>query len=472
MNDRVTEVLSEGPPEVNGFFQRVLDFVAALRRAGVGTTQAEAIESVRAIPHVDLLDRRMLREALAAVCITSQPHRRAFDDLFELYFPARPAPADDTPPVTDDLPEDDLDPDEFVRELIDRLMDGDGESIRQMAREAVERFGRVEGRDGGVSYFQYKVFRAVDIQQLLQDLLRSKADDEGTLTPLQERLWRDEFEERLRQFQQEVEAEIRRRAAAQRGIDQVADRMIRPPIEDVDFFRLSAEEQAQMRSQIRPLARKLATRTSAKRRRGRDGRLDVRRTVRHSLSTGGVPFDPAFKPRKPHKPELFVICDVSGSVASFARFTLMLVHTLQEQFSKVRSFAFIDTLDEVTSMFETLDFTEGVRRMMSEAELVWLDGHSDYGHSFERFHAEHARDVSPRSTVLILGDARNNYRASNSWVVQEMQKKARHVYWLNPEPIQYWGTGDSIVHDYARFVDDMVEVRNLKQLASFVERLA
>src|SRR5690606_11909283 len=161
--------------------------------------------------------------------------------------------------------------------------------------------------------------------------------------------------------------------------------------------------------------------TSAKRRRGRDGRLDVRRTVRHSLSTGGVPFDPAFKPRKPHKPELFVICDVSGSVASFARFTLMLVHTLQEQFSKVRSFALLDTRDEVTSMVETLDFTEGVRRMMSEAELVWLDGHSDYGHSFERFHAEHARDVSPRSTVLILGDARNNYRASNSWVVQEMQ---------------------------------------------------
>ena len=226
-----------------------------------------------------------------------------------------------------------------------------------------------------------------------------------------------------------------------------------------------------MRAQIRPLARKLATRTSVKRKRGRDGRLDVRRTVRHSMSTGGVPFQPAFRPRKNHKPELFVVCDVSGSVASFARFTLMLVHTLQEQFTKVRSFAFIDTLDEVTSLFETGDFSDAMRRMMSEAELVWLDGHSDYGHSFERFHAEHASDVSPRSTVVILGDARNNYRASNSWVLQDLNRRARHVYWLNPEPIQYWGTGDSVVWDYARYVDDMVEVRNLKQLTRFVEQL-
>lgn len=471
MNDRVTQVLTEGPPPSHGLFQRVLDFVAALRRAGVGTTQSEAIEAIRAMGHVDLLDRRMLREALASVCVTSQPHRRAFDDLFELYFPARPAPSDDTPDVTDDDPGQQVEPDQFVRDLIDQLMDGSDESIRQMAQMAVDQFGRVEGRDGGVSYFQYKVFRAVDIQQLLADMLRSKVEDAGGLTPLQERLWRDEFEERLRTFQQEVEAEIRRRAAAQRGIDQVADRMTRPPIEDVDFFRLTAEEQAQMRAQIRPLARKLATRTSVKRKRGRDGRLDVRRTVRHSMSTGGVPFEPAFRPRKNHKPELFVVCDVSGSVASFARFTLMLVHTLQEQFTKVRSFAFIDTLDEVTSLFETGDFADGMRRMMSEAELVWLDGHSDYGHSFERFHAEHAADVSPRSTVLVLGDARNNYRASNSWVLQDLGRRARHVYWLNPEPIQYWGTGDSVVWDYARYVDDMVEVRNLKQLTRFVEQL-
>jgi hypothetical protein len=170
VSEQVSRVLAEGPPPLHGFLQRVLDFVQALRRAGVGATQSEAIDAVRTIPHVELLDRRQLREALAAVTVTSQTHRRAFDDLFELYFPARHAETDDTPDVTDE-PADELDPDDYLHELLDRLMEGGDEVIRQMARLAVDQFGRVEGRDGGVSYFQYKVFRAVDIQQLLRDLL-------------------------------------------------------------------------------------------------------------------------------------------------------------------------------------------------------------------------------------------------------------------------------------------------------------
>lgn len=470
MSEQLAQVLGEEPPPLGGFLQRVLDLIAALRRAGLGTTQSDAIDAVRALPHLDLLERRQLREALAAVTVTAPTQRRAFDELFDLYLPARPTAADDGPQVTDDPP-DELDPDRYLQQLLRTLMEGGDDAIRELARLAVDTFGRVQGRDGGVSYFQYKVFRAVDLQQLLRDLLQRVGEDEQQLTALQERLYRDEFEARLRTFQQEVEAEIRRRAAAQRGVDQVAERMTRPPVEELDLFHLSAEDQAQLRTQIRPLARKLATRVSVKRRHGRDGRLDMRRTVRRSLSTGGVPFDPVFQPRRPHKPELFVICDVSGSVASFARFTLMLVHALQEQFSKVRSFAFIDTLDEVTAMFEQADTTDVIRRMMSEAELVWLDGHSDYGHSFERFHAEHARDLSPRSTVLILGDARNNYRQANAWVLQDLQQRARRVFWLNPEPVQHWDTGDSIATSYARYVDDMVEVRNLKQLAAFVERI-
>ena len=472
VSERVSQVLAEGPPPVNGLLQRILDFTAALRRAGVGATQSEAIDAFRTLPHLDLLDRSQLREALAAVIVTSRTHRQAFDELFELYFPARSTPDDDTPDVTDE-PTEQADADDYLSDLIETLMEGGDDTIRQMARLAVEEFGRVEGRDGGTSYFQYRVFRAVDIQQLLKDLLqRTQDESDNDLTPLQERLYRDEFEARLRTFQQEVEAEIRRRSAAQRGVDQVADRMARPPVEELDLFRLTAEDQAQLRTQVRPLARKLATRVAVKRKHGKDGRLDVRRTVRRSLSTGGVPFEPSFRPRRPHKPEVFVVCDVSGSVASFARFTLMFVHALQEQFSKVRSFAFIDTLDEVTSLFEASDTSDAIRRMMSEAELVWLDGHSDYGHSFERFHAEHAADITPRTTVLILGDARNNYRQANAWVLDDLQRRARSVYWLNPEPIQFWDTGDSIASSYARYTAQMVEVRNLKQLARFVERIA
>lgn len=472
MDERVAGVLAEGPPAVNGVLQRVLDFVGALRRAGVPTALSEGIDAVALLRHVDLLDRRMLREALAASLVRSPSHRAAFDDLFELYFPARDTP---TPPRVDDHRDDDereADRQDFLRELMDQLMSGDGAAVRRMARDAVEQFGRVDGRDGGASYFQYRVMRAVDLQQLLQDLLRERAADEEQISPLQERLWRDEFEARLEEFRQEVEAEIRRRAADQRGLDQVADRTTRPPLAEVDFLRLSPDEQARMRTEIRPLARKLATRVAVKRKQGRDGRLDVRRTVRRSLATGGVPFDPSFKPRRPHKPELWVVCDVSGSVAAFARFTLLLTNTLQEQFSKVRSFAFIDTLDEVTQLFERHEFDEATTRLVHEAELVWLDGHSDYGHSLQVLHDRYSSQISPRTTVLVLGDARNNYRQTNAWVVQDLAKRARHVYWLNPEPIAFWDTGDSVMASYGRYCDDVVEVRNLKQLAQFVQRVA
>ncbi|MFO7777086.1 MAG: VWA domain-containing protein [Nitriliruptoraceae bacterium] len=476
--DRLAAELTEEPPPLAGVLARALDLVAALRRAGLPAAQAGAIDAVRALRHVELLEREQLREALAAVTVTARSQRGAFDELFDLYFPARPvapsqAPSEEPEPGEAEPADADADLDGELDALIDVLDQGDQEAIRRAARAAVERFGRVEGRDGRVTYFQYKVFRAIDLQQLLTELLRREQDQRDTeLSPLEERLLRDEFERRLRAFREEVDTEIRRHAAADRGLERVAERLVRPPIEERDLFHLNRDEQQELRAQIRPLARKLATRVAAKRREGRDGRLDIRRTVRRSLITGGVPFEPTFRPRRPHKPELFLLCDVSGSVASFSRFTLHLVHALQEQFSTVRSFAFVDALDEVTSWLAGGEVDEAMRRMLVEAELVWLDGHSDYGRALEGFHAEYAEGVGPRTTVLILGDARNNHRQSAAWVLADLQRRARHVYWLNPEPLQFWDSGDSIASNYARYVDDMVEVRNLNQLASFVERIA
>lgn len=464
------QVRPDPDQHTNGLFDRVLLFIAALRAAGVTATQSEAIDAFHMVQHIDLQDRHVFQEGLAAVTVTSQAARRTFDELFELWFPIRLGGSDGMP-LDQDMVDDEgeVDRDAFMEALVDALMDGDDADLRRMARQAVDAFGRVEGRDGEPSWFSYRVRRNLDPRTLMDILLsaRDATDD----SPMAQRLLRDEYEARLRTFQEEVDAEVRRRAADRQGVEDVARRSVRAPIEDVDFFRMSAAEAADLRTQIAPLARKLASRTQVKRARGRDGRLDVRRTVRRSLSTGGVPFDPSFKPRRPHKPELFVITDVSGSVASFARFTLMLVHALQEQFAKVRSFAFIDNLDEVTSLFDGRDFDEALRGLSADADLVWLDGHSDYGRALQVFHQEHARDVTAKSTVLVLGDARNNYRASSSWVLKDLQRRARKLYWLNPEARTHWGTGDSITAEYGQWVDEMVEVRNLRQLSAFVQEL-
>jgi uncharacterized protein with von Willebrand factor type A (vWA) domain len=164
-----------------------------------------------------------------------------------------------------------------------------------------------------------------------------------------------------------------------------------------------------------------------------------------------------------------VVADISGSVASFARFTLQFVYAMASQFSKVRSWVFIDGIDEVTRFFqESDDITEAVHRVNTEADVVWVDGHSDYGHAFEVFHERHYNEVTPKTSIILLGDARNNYHASQNWVLKELQQRARHLYWLNPEPRGYWDTGDSIISEFGIYCDGVYECRNLRQLERFV----
>jgi uncharacterized protein len=461
-------------PSMQGLQARLLDFHHALRDAGVPTAISDGMDAMRATGVIDLMDRAALREALAATLTSSVSHRTAFDTLFDIYFPRTHAlPGEDQAPAGapsgDPRSDRPTDPMDFLQQLIDQLLDGDDATLRQMAQEAVGQFGRVENADGSTSYFAYRVYRHFNLRGLLRRLMQESGMDEQD--DLASRLAADEFEAKLQRFREEIDAEIRRRQVEARGPDSIAKRATRPLPEDVDFFSITADEQLHMRRAVRPLARKLATRLAVKRKRARDGVFDVRRTLRRALATGGVPIDPAYKAKKVHRPELVLICDVSGSVAAFAKFTLMFTHALQGQFSRVRSFAFIDTCDEVTDLFADGDFGRGMARMNEEADLVWLDGHSDYGHAFEVFAAKYKVALTPRTTVLVLGDARNNYRAANVWALAEIARNAKRTFWLNPEPATQWNSGDSIAGDYARVCDQMVECRNLTQLAAFIERV-
>jgi len=358
--------------------------------------------------------------------------------------------------------------------LYQSLLRGDNAMMRAMARQAVKRYAGMEpGRPVGGTYYLYRTMRNLDLDGMLERLMeQARQDSPDPLTPLEERLEHDEYEHRVDQLKKEIEAEIRRRLVADRGIDAMAKTLRKPLPEDIDFMHASREEMISLRKALQPLTRRLAVRLARKRRHGRKGALDFRSTVRHSLSYGGVPAEPKFKYPRPSKPEIFVIADISGSVASFARFTLHLVHAIAGQFSRVRSFVFIDGIDEVTRFFEgEEDIVAAIHRVNTEADVVWVDGHSDYGHAFEIFWQRHGKDIGPKTTVMILGDARNNYHASQSWVIKEMRHKARHVYWLNPEPKAYWDTGDSIVGEYAVHCDGAFECRNLRQLERFVDHL-
>lgn len=461
-------------PAAGGLLGRELDFIAALRRAGLAVSSAETVDGTRALLAIDILDRLSLRSALAAALCKRPQHRKTFDTLFDLYFPARlgDGTADERDEDVDGEGEGgEIDP-QMLREMLKQaLLDGDTETIERLARMAVTQLGRADGQPGRQSWFTYRVLRQINPDTLIAALLAEMlgSEERGGFA---EKVARQTIAERIRQFEEAVESEVRRRLAEDRGADAIAKNVVKPLSEQVDFLRASRDDLANLRRTVYPLARRLATRLTARKKVEQQGRLDFRKTVRASLGTGGVPLVTLHKPKKPHKPELVVLCDVSGSVSSFAHFTLMLTSALREQFSKVRAFAFIDTVDEVTRFFTPgMDLGNAMARVVREADLVWFDGHSDYGHSFEVFAERYPDAVTPKTSLLVLGDGRNNYRATGGQALKELAAKARHSYWLNPEPRHQWGTGDSATHSYENLVDEMVECRNAEQLTEFVAKL-
>jgi hypothetical protein len=472
-------------------------FIAELRKAGLPVSLTENLDAMEAVKEIPIEDRQAFKYALAATLVKSNSHWRAFETIFEVYFSLR-GPEHQIPgEMTDAEAElwreeqemqqqgegaagsgggmDSLTPEEIAQMLMQALMNGDQAMMRALARQSVQRFAGMEpGRPVGGTHYLYRTLRNLDLDNMLDKLMEANREQAAQdLTKLEERLEKDEFESRIEQFKQEVEAEIRRRLVADRGAEAMAKTLRKPLPEDVEFMHANKEEMQSLKKALQPLTRKLAAKLARKRRHGRRGPLDFRATVRSSLSYGGVPADPKFKYPRPSKPELMVVADISGSVAAFARFTLMLVYAIQGQFSKVRSFVFIDGIDEVTDYFKSnVDISDAIHRVNTEADVVWVDGHSDYGHAFEVFWERYGKDINPKTTILLLGDARNNYHASSAWVIKEMQKRGRHVYWLNPEPRSYWNTGDSIVGEYGNFTDGVYECRNLRQLEAFVEKLA
>jgi uncharacterized protein with von Willebrand factor type A (vWA) domain len=469
--------------EPGGLAGHLDGFVRAVREAGIPVGISQAVDAAEILTVVDLLDREQLRHGLAAVLLQRAAQRPTYDVLFDLWWPLSdrpPTPADggdsareagEPGESTLDLPDSGEDLAELMRaELLRLLLEGDEESLRRLARAAVDRLGRGQPTPSGQSYFSYRVIRALSPDTLVSKLLAGLLGD-GERGGLAEQVARQTVRERLTAFRAAIEAEVRRRTAAEKGRDKVAKNAVRPMADQVEFLRAQADDLAELRRAVAPLARRLAVRLSARRRLGRNGRLDFRRTVRASLGTGGVPVVTHHRPRTVHKPELVVLCDVSGSVAGFSHFTLMLTQALREHFTGVRAFAFVDSTDEVTRFFRPgADVVDAVQRIGREADVVAFDGHSDYGNAFEVFDDRWATAVGPRTSLLVLGDGRTNYRPPGLPVLADLVRRSRSAHWLNPEPRRLWGSGDSAADRYGEVID-MVECRNAAQLAEFVTTL-
>ena len=459
----------------------------------------ESVDAAAVMAELDLLHRDELREGLAAALLRRSGQRAVFDALFDLWFPFGQGAA--LGEVALPYAEDGSVDVEALRDLLaGMLRDGDDAALAEVARAVLDGLGGLgglgargaDGRgtgsggqgagSGGTGsgrstapsgYSAYQALNAVRPETLLARVLADlRATRPGTDdSPFAEEVARREVRARIAAFRRRVTDEARRRGAEVRGREATARTGVPKQGDRVDFLTAGAEQLADLRRRVTPLARHLATRLAARRRRAHHGRIDLRRTLRRSMSTGGVPMDPQYRRPRPGRPELVLLCDVSGSVAGFSHFTMMLVQALREQFSRIRIFCFVDGCVEVTDLFTPGADVAGVMaEVTARPGLVAFDGHSDYGSAFGRFRERWPDAVGPRSSVLVLGDGRTNYRDPNLRALGLVVGAARHAHWLNPEPTAQWGTGDSEADRYGTVLP-MHECRTAAQLTGVVSGL-
>jgi uncharacterized protein with von Willebrand factor type A (vWA) domain len=448
-----------GPP---GLTAKLLAFCEELRGEGVAVGTSEILDAFAALEEVPWESRDDFREALAATIAKSQEDRRVFELLFDRWF-FRAAEAEaierEVAEQTGTRHEggERLDLDDLREQIREAIVEGDDGEMRDLARLAIAAFGRQEEGSGVVG---------VDVQRIRRTLGLSAStqpqETEGEL-PAIDREQLNAFERHLRR---ELEREL---------IERTSTLPPARPLAELDRALPTSPTQdlAAVHRAVSQMKRRLATLGHEQRGRRKGRTVDVRRTMRASLETGGVPLRLRYRPKRPRRPEIYVLCDVSTSVTSASVFFLSVLHALHDSFRKLRSFVFIERISEVTEIFEhERDFREIAKRVSSEGGVADVSGYTDYGRVWLEFLAEISEDLDPRSTVIVLGDARTNGREPHAEVFGQIAERAGRLFWLNPEPRLYWNYGDSVMAAYERHCDGAFECWTTRHLENFVNVVA
>ena len=420
--------------------ERIIRLGRALQ-GRVDLSMAEIIDASRAAEVIDLGSRQQLRLALRATMIKDPQHYPTFDATFDRLFPVHLG----RDPATDL---------NHAAERGAELVASDAD-LRPQATELVDQHAGLDGDRRGEGHHMRRVYRAADLARLMSEA--RKLDPEADTERLRARI------EELKRM---IAADVRAHLGELEGGEPVG------PYEDIEFLNASRAELDDLRAAIRPLARKLAARLARRRRALHQGKVNIRRTTRRSLATGGVPMDVATDRPRAHRPELFVLCDISGSVADFSLFTLSLVAAFSAEIGRTRSFVFVDGIDEITGLLASTDHGIEPWQILRNTNVIADDGHSDYGAVLRQFWNEVAdHELRRSSTVIITGDGRANYRDNGSDMLEKLARRGQLLYWLNPEPEAEWDTHDSEMATYGPFCTQVFEVRNVRQLISCVEAI-
>jgi len=451
------------PRGPSGLDARLLELGGELRREGVAIGTSELLDAFGALREVSWTDQRAFREALAATLAKSQEDRRVFEALFERFF----FRAVEREAVDRGLTErrfskegggEAIDFDslrEAVRAAIRAGSDGE---MLDLARLSIAALGRL-GEGSGVI--------GVDVQRIRRSL--GLGHEWSSQSPAGEADGATVPADRLREFERHLRRELERDS-----VERTQSLPPARPLRELDRALPSAplQDLAAVHRVAAQLKRRLATEGRETRGRRRAEVVDVRRTMRASLETGGVPLRLRHRTRRPRRPELYLLCDVSTSVTSASVFFLSVLHALHDAFRKLRSFVFVERISEVTGLFaRERSFAAVSRAIATDAGVADVSGYTDYGRVWLEFLAEVADDLGPRSTVIVLGDARTNGREPHAAEFGRVTERAGRTFWINPEPRLYWNYGDSVMRDYEPFCDGVYECWSTRQLEALVNAL-
>lgn len=449
-------------PPIEGVPAAILDLVRRLRAGGLPVSTSEALDAVVAFAAVDIGNRIDVRTALKATLVKDTSHEVLFERSFEAVFPRvhRERRSDST--ATGNAAQEQGD-EQLMDDLVRALREGDVSQIDELLDEAIERYAGTDKNQKSAGHHTQRALRRMNVSDLYRRYLEQgqaesaydKAVDAAEAAAVLEHMklrMEDLVAGRLR----EVEGQFSRQS-------------LEDP-EDRPLLQAGPDELVAMRQAMRPLARRLATRLGNRKRRGTQG-LDMRRTIRASMGTGGVPVKPVLRRKRPTKPDLIVLCDVSGSTAQFAPFTLTLLHAVHQEFRRVRSFVFIDGIVEITEILANSPGVLDPRQLLGGRGLIVKDGRSDYQRVLRTFLDTWGDAVTAKTTMIIAGDTRSHRRDSASPELAELSHRARRLYWLNPEQRNEWNTLDSCASEYANHCTEFFEVSTIRQLIDAVTQI-
>ena len=463
---------------------RILEFSDLLRRNGLRVSVPENMDAASALELVGVGDRGVFRSALRAALVKQASDAKTFDELFDLFFLGLGGKAREmeeelmrqlgmTPAEFQEMLEamekflENLDGE--ISALTRALLTGDLGEVERLLRQAAEA-ERGENPGLRVLFFAQGIGDRIGMEGIRAEIENLKAllGRGGAPPELIEKM-AQYAEQRMRNLMQLVR-ELARRESDQKDPAR-SDRERQDYLSQKSFVYYTEDDIRKMNEVVVRLARRFKNRLSLRRKRARRGRLDVSATFRKNLQYGGVPFRIKLDRRKKEKPEVVVLCDISDSVLNASRFMLQFVYSVQDLYSKVRSFVFVSDIGEVTKLFEDHEIHQAVEKAL-RGDVIDVYSHSNFGRAFELFYRHHWTAITPKTTVLVIGDGRNNYNRANDWVLREIRRKAKQLVWLNPESRMTWGYGDSEMPRYAQHCNTVEECRNIHQLYRLIDRIA